>query len=304
MTKEIKSSFSFKTSHANINVIRFLQGQSSESGYFVSGGTDMVVRFWNYARQLVPLYEFRGGHSSGDILDACFSLGGTRIVSVGVDRAPVLWDVSSGKLFARLHGHGDRVNCCKFKDSSVLVTGSNDATVRLWDTRAKTCIQTLPPFSDSVTGVQCDDTAILGCSVDGSLRTFDVRTGKVYIDRTSIPIGCMSLSKDGKYVALSLLNSMIQLLDRNGSVVRTFQGHVNRSISLSSCLDHEQVHIGSGSEDGIVRFWDLSDGELALETSAFGNSAIQGPVLSVDHHPSRACFLVAGVSGLLKGFLC
>jgi len=78
------------------------------------------------------LHTFKGGHSQGDILEVCFAPGGGRLASVGLDRAAVIWDITSGTLHGRLHGHSSRINCVAFrdKDADLLVTRSHDGTIR------------------------------------------------------------------------------------------------------------------------------------------------------------------------------
>ncbi len=64
--------------------------------------------------------------------------------SAGGDKAVLIWDVSSGTIIRRLQGHFGKVNAVKFggsgagaKDSgaNVLVSGSFDSKVMVWDMR-------------------------------------------------------------------------------------------------------------------------------------------------------------------------
>ena len=50
----------------------------------------------------------------------------------------MLWDVVTGQCRLKLRGHLSRVNClCFNEDSSVVISGSLDKSVRCWDLRAK-----------------------------------------------------------------------------------------------------------------------------------------------------------------------
>lgn len=85
-----------------------------------------------------------------------------------------------------------RVNSvCFNKEGTVFASGSYDTTVKLWDVRTHDrggqCIQTLPEAKDSIVSVILDETSIISgffnfhnliCrSVDGSIRSYDIRAG-------------------------------------------------------------------------------------------------------------------------------
>jgi WD40 repeat protein len=58
--------------------------------------------------------------------------------------------------------------------------------------------QTLTDFRDSVTRVLVTSEEILTTSVDGCVRTFDVRSGYIQIDKCHEPLSSLALSYDGK----------------------------------------------------------------------------------------------------------
>ena len=67
-----------------------------------------------------------------EVLDAMGSCDNSQIASCGSDKAVVLWDVSSGQWNRKWRGHLSAVNCCHFnEDSSVIISGSTDTTVKV-----------------------------------------------------------------------------------------------------------------------------------------------------------------------------
>ena len=55
-----------------------------------------------------------------------------------------LWDVQTGQCIKTLQGHTGWVSSVSFSaDGQLLVSGSQDETIKLWDVRTKHCIRTL-----------------------------------------------------------------------------------------------------------------------------------------------------------------
>ena len=67
---------------------------------------------------------------------------------------------------------------------SLVVSGSFDATVRIWDCKSGSVkpIQVLEEARDSVSSVQVTEWEIIAGSVDGRVRVYDLRMGMVSTD--------------------------------------------------------------------------------------------------------------------------
>lgn len=106
--------------------------------------------------------------------------------SCGGDRQVYLWDSVSGRILRQFQGHHLKVNCVAFnEDSSVLASGSDDRSVRLWDMRATSSrypIQILEDAMDSIGSVCIKGSMIAVGSVDGCVRMYDLRRGLMTCD--------------------------------------------------------------------------------------------------------------------------
>ena len=110
---------------------------------------------------------------------------------------------------------------------NVLATGSFDNTVKLWDLLSRDFrpIQVIEDFRDSVTKVMFTDTTIVCSSVDGYLRTYDMRMGFQSNDNMNSSINSFDLSSDKNFAVVSCLNSHSTLLEmETGEKVSEYHG--------------------------------------------------------------------------------
>lgn len=107
------------------------------------------------------------------------------MVSCGMDKTIIYWDVATGQAVRKYRGHLGTVNCVKFnEESTVAVSGSLDTTIRCWDCRSKKldAFQIMDDGKDSITSVQVSDHEILSGSLDGKIRRYDIRNGRLVSD--------------------------------------------------------------------------------------------------------------------------
>ncbi|CAI8047078.1 WD repeat domain-containing protein 83 [Geodia barretti] len=284
--------------------------------YCLTSGSDKTVRLWNPHRGL--LIKTYGGHGD-EVLDADASHDNSRLCSGGADKTVQLTDVGTGQPIRKYRGHISRVNSVKFNDdSTVIVSGSYDSSVRAWDCRSRSYdpIQVLGDAKDSVTSVQLAPSEILTGSVDGSVRRYDLRFGKLHCDTIANPVTCVSFSRDGNCILASCLDNTLRLMDKDtGEMLNSYKGHKNQDYKLDSCLSHDDAHVVSGSEDGTVCFWDLVEGNLlhsfphvpphksasrGQTTEGDGGGSSRCVVYSLAHHPKESCLLTAASHGPVR----
>jgi len=119
-------------------------------------------------------------------------------------------------------GHSNFCFSVKFSpQGNLLVSGSFDETVKVWDVRSGECISTLPAHSDPVTGVDFnrDGTCIVSSSHDGLVRVWDVATGEclktIYADGNP-PVSFVRYSPNGRYVLSGMLDGKLRLWNVTG----------------------------------------------------------------------------------------
>ena len=103
--------------------------------YLASGGMDRHIMLWDVKGG--NNYNVLEGHKNA-ILEVKFS--GTRIISCSADKSVAVWDANKGCRIRKLTDHSAIVNCCAVagKNSpNAFASGSDDATVVIWDQRTK-----------------------------------------------------------------------------------------------------------------------------------------------------------------------
>jgi mitogen-activated protein kinase organizer 1 len=160
-------------------------------------------------------------------------------------------------------------------DDSVLISGSFDASVRIWDTKSSTQkpIQVLSEARDSISCVLVNKNGgyeIVAGSVDGRVRYYDLRMGRMDTDVLPGPVTSLAAMRGGEAMLVGTLDGRIRLIDRNGGgCLMTYKGHVNAEFRIRSAFGGKEAWVLSGSEvegeDGQVWVWDTVSGKVVRE---------------------------------------
>eukprot|EP00126_Sphaerothecum_destruens_P003875 Sdes_comp17676_c1_seq1m6946 len=302
---------------ASVQVVRFNQ----EGNYLLSGSDDKTVRLWNSSKgTLVKTYS-SGGHNSS-VLDICIRTDNAAFASCGLDRDVSLWDVPTGRIIRKFKGHASRINsvCYCMGDrkgeadclNHLIVSGSYDTSVRIWDCRSSAsygsqAVQILPEARDSVTSVTTTDFQILTASVDGCLRIYDIRMGMLSTDSIDERHGLTSMrltnssttSRVSQCVVVSTLGSEVILLEKEtGQILNRFCGHISKNYKVEcGSTPIDDLYIFSGSEDGSIYFWDMTDSsnftKISSDSSSPNISSKPPLISSIDFHPADALMMAS-----------
>jgi mitogen-activated protein kinase organizer 1 len=203
-----------------------------------------------------------------EVLSIDVNEGNDRFVSTGGDKTVFLWDVQTAQTVRRYTAHAGRVNRGVFAgdEGSVIVTGSFDGTVKIWDVKSNSYkpIMTLDDAKDSITDVAIHDAEIVAASVDGRLRSYDIRTGMCQVDVIGHSCTSLAVTKKGTEVLVGALDSTVRLMDRtNGELLKAYNddAFVNKEFRVRSTLGLNDSVVVSGSDDGVVFVWDIMGGD-------------------------------------------
>ncbi len=271
--------------------------------------------------------RFAGQHG-GEVVDIAISADGGRFASAGGgDKCAVVWDTGTGNVIRKLFGHDGRLASCAWNnyaggEASVLVTGGEDKVVRAWDLRApgREPAQAMREASDSITAVHVEGppggappaaagaepsaVRIVSSSMDGCVRTYDVRRAACTVDAVGPPIATSALAHSGAAVLVSTFGPRtgggLLLIDRSSALVlNSYAGHANSAYRLGCCLMADDARVASGSEDGRLCVWDTlaQPGAPPVSVLAHGRA-----VSWVEPHPRPGvrALLTASFDGTAK----
>jgi WD40 repeat protein len=212
----------------------------------------------------------------------------------GEDDARTL--LPDGSPVRTLTGHTDAVFSVSFSpNGSLLASGSEDKTIKLWRVADGSLVRTLTGHTDRVTSVSFSPDGRLLASGSGywdrTIKLWRVSDGSLVRTLTghTDSVWSVSFSPDGRLLASGSNDKTIKLWRvSDGALVRTLTGHTDRVTSVSFSPDGRLL--ASGSWDKTIKLWRVSDG--ALVRTLTGHT---GDVLSVSFSPDGR--LLASGSG-------
>src|SRR5262249_14614689 len=157
------------------------------------------------------------------------------------------WDIVEGREVQRLAGHSDVVwTVALSSDGCRALSGSQDRTVRLWDTdTGKEACPTMKGHTEVISSVAFlpDGTRALSACWDKTIRIWDLETGKE-VDKLSIgaPVLSVALRKGGKHVLLGSNDGKLRYWDLQAKKeVRAFAGPAGMVEGVVLSKDERQV---------------------------------------------------------------
>jgi WD40 repeat protein len=261
---------------------------SPDGKILASSSSDRTVKLWE-ANSGKCLKSLRG-HSQ-QIRTVAFSPDGKTLASGSDDHSVRLWNQHTGECLRVLQGHTSWVSSVAFSPVSkavatlgasdcLLASGSEDQSVRLWETRTNLCLKTLQGHSNGVWSVAFSPqgTTLASGSQDGVIRLWNSKTGECIRgfqahsswiwSVTFSPNSPSSLIKGSEREAVGLGGILasgsedrtIKLWDiLGGQHLKTLTGHKDAVFSVLFSPNGQTLF--SGSLDGTIKLWDISTGQ-------------------------------------------
>ena len=174
----------------------------------LTGSEDKSLRMW----------DFRTGKSTApmdcqdEVLDCNFSPNGKQFLAACKNNVLLLWDVRErSRPYAQLTGHTDWVTCCCWSpDGSLIVSGSTDKTLKLWNPATGAAIRTFSGALEAITSCGYIGESLVSC---GGNRFWESKENPVTLwnpedESVSHTLGChgdavmaLAVASDGARLA-------------------------------------------------------------------------------------------------------
>ena len=247
---------------------------SGDGQVAASGGQDRTIRVWKTASgESLATLE---GHT-GTVWGVALSSDGRLVASGSQDGTVKLWSFDrtgqrlrmsgdTARLLATLEGHTGTVWAVALSgDGRLVASGSQDATVRLWNTRGEP-LACLRGHTAGVWGVALsgDGRLVASSSQDGTVRLWETASGRplATLQEHTGPVRGVGLSGDGGLVVGGGQLGVVMLWEAHeGRLLGTLQGHEGGLGGVALSGDGRRLVVGGG-QDGTLRLWDPNDGRL------------------------------------------
>ena len=265
---------------------------SPDGTQIVSGNTRDKVCIWDVEskKKIATLKLHTDYVSNTYVYSVAFSPDGKYIVAGCGNKTVHLWDAESRvqayisewnsraqtrisvahesrEQIAILKGHTSDVRSVAFSpDSTQIVSGSSDRTVRLWDVQSSHLKATLEGHTYGVYSVAFspDGNYIVSGSSDETVRLWDVKSKKqiATLEGHTHYVKSVAFSHDGNYIVSGSGDNTIRLWDvRSKEQLATLKGHTKKEGAFagvnSVAFSPDGYYILSCGNDETVRLWEI-----------------------------------------------
>jgi len=265
----------------SLSTVTELAGHSGEifsakfdpAGNFIaSGSMDRTIILW----QASGSYESFGpmsGHR-GAILDLQWSRDSKTLYSASADMHLASWNLDAGTTIRRYVGHEEIVNVVDIgkRGDEILLSGSNDCTICIWDSRTKHAsgyIETEFP----ITALALSEAGheLYSGGIDNDIKVWDLRKKAVVYSMLGHEdtVTSLQVSPDSQTLLSYSMDSTARTWDIRPFAptersIRTFDGAtigIEKNLVRSS-WDTQGKRICVGAGDGTVIVWSNDTGRL------------------------------------------
>jgi serine/threonine protein kinase len=269
---------------------------NNDGQFLVTAGEDSRLRLW----QAMSMQEIKSFLSDFGAVDHLALAPGGKWAATCATRLTTremgvqLWDLKTGAERRRLHGPAENIRCVAISpDGKGIAAGANDHMIWIWSSDQngpKTfCMK---GHAGPVTGLWfVTSESLLSAGADGTVRQWDLRTGKTkgVIQAAVGPI--TGLAFGSKRVAVA--GDYLAVRQPGSSKFSRFTGHTGSVLCAAFSPDGRLL--ASGGVDRLVRIWSTED---AKEIAAYTGHT--GSILAMAFAPSGKALYSSGQAGTLR----
>ncbi|XP_056132484.1 apoptotic protease-activating factor 1 [Lampris incognitus] len=197
----------------------------------------------------------------------CHACPTSNLLAIAVSHYNVeLWDLEADKKLADLTGHLSWVHGVQFSpDGSLLLSCSDDQTVRVWETKKVHTSSAVSLKRDCDVLFNGDGITVAAADNCNRLQVHNGRTGELMFqsEEQSSRIRCTCICRQPSAVALGQDDGTVKVLEvPSGITLATLQGHTKTVLHCH--FSQDGLTLISSSEDTTIRVWRWRTGECKV----------------------------------------
>jgi WD40 repeat protein len=169
------------------------------------------------------------------------------------------------QLLCSLQGHGNWARAVAFQDHAGLIvaSGSEDHTIKLWNSGSGQEISTLrhPDGGVNAIAFSHDGALLASASNDTTIKLWEVASNRLLLTLQGHrhTVFSVAFSPNGKLLASGGVDKTVRLWDvDNGQELFTLSGHTSWVFSVAFSPDGRLL--ASGSKDKTIKLWEVTSG--------------------------------------------
>lgn len=177
-----------------------------------------------------------------------------------------------------LVGHKDGVTCLRF-NRKYLVSGSYDATIKVWDIESGTCLRTLTGHLKGVRSLVFDSQKLITGGLDSTIKVWNYHTGECISTYRGHDDAVSSVDFSNRTIVSGSADCTVKVWHVDSRTCYTLRGHTDAVNCVK--IDVSSNTVFSASDDTTVKMWDLNTNECLRVFGGIENNGHVGQVETV-----------------------
>lgn len=196
-----------------------------------------------------------------------------RLLALGTSGIKI-FDMQSDSVIMTLNGHSKPIEALAFSaDGKLLLSASDDYTIRLWDLKTKKQTKIWEGHRWEVNSI-CflpDGERFVSTSNDGDVRIWDMSMAhsSYTFDKHSSAVAGVAYNFDGSIIASASWDKSILVWDaKTRQILHRLLGHTKDVLNVE--FSPNGILLVSCSRDHTIRIWDINKGSLIKKIDCYG----------------------------------
>lgn len=177
-----------------------------------------------------------------------------------------------------LVGHKDGVTCLRF-NRKYLISGSYDATIKVWDIESGACIRTLTGHLKGVRSLVFDAQKLITGGLDSTIKVWNYHTGECISTYRGHDDAVSSVDFSNRTIVSGSADCTVKVWHVDSRTCYTLRGHTDAVNCVK--IDVPSNTVFSASDDTTVKMWDLNTNECLRVFGGIENNGHVGQVETV-----------------------